>query len=59
MNRVVAAAFNQRRKMLRSALKSVSPEIEDYLHVAGIKPTERAEQIGLEEFCALARALDR
>ncbi|MDG1866537.1 MAG: 16S rRNA (adenine(1518)-N(6)/adenine(1519)-N(6))-dimethyltransferase RsmA [Yoonia sp.] len=59
LNRVVATAFNQRRKMLRSALKSVSPEIEDYLHAAGIKPTERAEQIGLEEFCALARALDR
>jgi len=58
LNRVVAAAFNQRRKMLRSALKSVSPEIEDYLRAAGIKPTERAEQVSLEEFCALARALD-
>lgn len=58
LNRVVAAAFNQRRKMLRSALKSVSPEIEDYLNAAGIKPTERAEQVSLEEFCALARALD-
>lgn len=58
LNRVVAAAFNQRRKMLRSALKSVSPEIEDYLKAAGIKPTERAEQVSLEEFCALARAMD-
>ena len=58
LNKVVAAAFNQRRKMLRSALKSVSPDIEDYLVAAGIKPTERAEQVELEAFCALARALD-
>jgi len=55
LERVVAAAFNQRRKMLRSSLKSVSPEIEDMLLAAGIKPTERAEQVSLEEFCALAR----
>jgi len=58
LNKVVAAAFNQRRKMLRSALKSVSPDIEDHLVAAGIKPTERAEQVDLEAFCALARALD-
>ncbi len=57
LNRVVAAAFNQRRKMLRSALKGVAPDIEDRLHAAGIKPTERAEQISLEAFCALARAV--
>lgn len=59
LNKVVAAAFNQRRKMLRSALKSVSPDIEDHLHAAGIKPTERAEQVDLEAFCALARQLDQ
>ncbi|WP_439155281.1 16S rRNA (adenine(1518)-N(6)/adenine(1519)-N(6))-dimethyltransferase RsmA [Yoonia sp.] len=58
LNKVVAAAFNQRRKMLRSALRSLSPEIEDHLTSVGIKPTERAEQVGLEEFCALARSLD-
>ena len=58
LNRVVAAAFNQRRKMLRSALKGVSPAIEDHLIAAGIKPTERAEQVGLEGFCALARSVD-
>ncbi len=57
LNTVVAAAFNQRRKMLRSALKSVSPAIEDHLQEVGIKPTERAEQVGLEAFCALARSL--
>ncbi|WP_291731105.1 16S rRNA (adenine(1518)-N(6)/adenine(1519)-N(6))-dimethyltransferase RsmA [Leisingera sp. F5] len=57
LSRVVAAAFNQRRKMLRSSLKGVSPAIEDHLNAAGIPPTERAEQVSLEAFCALAREL--
>jgi 16S rRNA (adenine1518-N6/adenine1519-N6)-dimethyltransferase len=57
LNRVVAAAFNQRRKMLRSALKGHVPNIEDHLIAAGIKPTERAEQVPLEAFCALAREI--
>ncbi|TDK47474.1 16S rRNA (adenine(1518)-N(6)/adenine(1519)-N(6))-dimethyltransferase RsmA [Antarcticimicrobium luteum] len=59
LSRVVAAAFNQRRKMLRAALKGLAPDIEDRLLAAGIAPTERAEQVGLEQFCALARALAR
>ena len=58
LSRVVAAAFNQRRKMLRAALKGVSPAIEDHLRAAGIAPTERAEQVGIAELCALARSLD-
>ncbi|QAX29934.1 16S rRNA (adenine(1518)-N(6)/adenine(1519)-N(6))-dimethyltransferase RsmA [Leisingera sp. NJS204] len=57
LSRVVATAFNQRRKMLRSSLKGVSPVIEDHLNAAGIPPTERAEQVSLEAFCALAREL--
>jgi len=57
LERVVAAAFNQRRKMLRASLKSVSPDIEDHLRSVGIAPTERAEQVSVEGFCALARAL--
>ena len=57
LNKVVAAGFNQRRKMLRSALKSLGPDIEDHLVAAGIKPTERAEQVPLEGFCALARSV--
>ncbi|MCB5198091.1 16S rRNA (adenine(1518)-N(6)/adenine(1519)-N(6))-dimethyltransferase RsmA [Loktanella sp. TSTF-M6] len=56
LNRVVATAFNQRRKMLRSALKPLGPDAEDRLNHAGIKPTARAEEIDLEGFCALARA---
>ncbi len=55
LSRVVAKAFNQRRKMLRAALKGVAPDIEDKLIAAGLKPTDRAEQIPLEGFCALAR----
>lgn len=58
LERVVAAAFNQRRKMLRAALKSLSPEIEDHLRAAGIRPTDRAETVPLEAFCALARSLE-
>ena len=59
LERVVATAFNQRRKMLRSALKPLGSDIEDRLRAAGIAPTDRAENIPLEGFCALARALAR
>ncbi|MFK7764941.1 MAG: 16S rRNA (adenine(1518)-N(6)/adenine(1519)-N(6))-dimethyltransferase RsmA [Roseobacter sp.] len=58
LSRVVAAAFNQRRKMLRASLKGIAPDIEDRLRAAGIAPTDRAEQISLEAFCALSRAID-
>jgi 16S rRNA (adenine1518-N6/adenine1519-N6)-dimethyltransferase len=54
---VVAAAFNQRRKMLRASLKGITSDIEDRLVAAGIKPTDRAEQIPLEGFCSLAREI--
>lgn len=57
LERVVAQAFNQRRKMLRAALKGAAPDIEDRLLAAGIKPTDRAETIDLERFCALARLI--
>ncbi|MEM6309460.1 MAG: 16S rRNA (adenine(1518)-N(6)/adenine(1519)-N(6))-dimethyltransferase RsmA [Pseudomonadota bacterium] len=57
LERVVATAFNQRRKMLRSALKSLGPDIEAHLKDTGINPMDRAETIDLEAFCALARSL--
>ncbi|RKF16930.1 16S rRNA (adenine(1518)-N(6)/adenine(1519)-N(6))-dimethyltransferase RsmA [Roseovarius spongiae] len=57
LERVVAMAFNQRRKMLRAALRGLAPDIEDRLIAAGIKPTDRAETVSLEQFCALARTL--
>lgn len=56
LNRVVAQAFSQRRKMLRSALKPLGG-VEPLLEAVGIAPTARAEEIGLEQFCALARAV--
>ncbi len=55
LERVVAAGFNQRRKMLRAALKGVAQDIEDRILAAGLKPTDRAEQVSIEGFCALAR----
>lgn len=55
LSRVVAMAFNQRRKMLRAALKGLTPDIEDRLRAAGLTPTDRAERVPLEGFCALAR----
>ena len=58
LERVVAKAFNQRRKMLRAALKGLAPDIEDRLIAAGIAPTDRAETVDLERFCALARGFE-
>lgn len=55
---MTAAAFGQRRKMLRSALKSLDVEPEALLRQAGITPTARAEEIDVAGFCALARAYD-
>ena len=57
LERVVAAAFNQRRKMLRASLRGLDPMIEARLERLGIAPTARAEEIDLEAFCALARDL--
>jgi len=55
LEKTVAKAFNQRRKMLRSSLKGLTPDLEEKLNAAGIAPTLRAEQVSLEQFCALAR----
>ena len=55
LEKTVAKAFNQRRKMLRSSLKGLTPDLEEKLNAAGISPTLRAEQVSLEQFCALAR----
>ncbi|MDN5786303.1 16S rRNA (adenine(1518)-N(6)/adenine(1519)-N(6))-dimethyltransferase RsmA [Pseudorhodobacter sp.] len=55
LSRITAMAFNQRRKMLRSSLKGMGPDIETRLLAVGIAPTARAEEISLESFCALSR----
>ncbi len=57
LSQIVAAGFNQRRKMLRASLRGLHPDMEALLESAGIAPTARAEEIDLERFCALARAL--
>jgi len=56
LERVTAAAFGQRRKMLRAALRSLTPEAETLLARAGIAPTARAEEIDQAGFRALADA---
>lgn len=53
---ITAAAFGQRRKMLRSSLKSV-PGALDALAALGIDPERRAETVSVDEFVALAKAL--
>jgi len=57
LQRLTATAFQQRRKMLRASLKGLHPEISKLLESVGIPPTARAEEIDVERFCALARAL--
>lgn len=57
LTKLTAAAFGQRRKMLRAALKGLGPDIETRLRAAGIEPTRRAEELPVEAFCALAREL--
>lgn len=57
LEKVVASAFNHRRKMLRQSLKSVSAEPIALCEKAGIDPTKRAEQLDLADFARLARAL--
>ena len=56
LEKVTAAAFGQRRKMLRSSLKTLGTDPEALLAAAGIAPTARAEELSVTEFCALARA---
>lgn len=58
LEQVTAAAFGQRRKMLRSSLKALGPA-EELLAAAAIAPTARAEELSVEQFCALAGHLDR
>ncbi len=56
LERVTGAAFGQRRKMLRAALRSLTPDAEDLLRTADITPTARAEEIDQAGFRRLADA---
>lgn len=53
---VTAAAFGQRRKMLRGSLRSLTSDADGLLAMAGIDGTLRPEQLDIAQFCALARA---
>jgi 16S rRNA (adenine1518-N6/adenine1519-N6)-dimethyltransferase len=55
LDKVVAAALSMRRKTLRNSLRSLLDA--DQIESVGVDPGERAEQLSLEEFAALARLL--
>ena len=57
-SQVTTAAFGQRRKMLRASLKKICASPSAVLGDAQIAETKRAEQLEIEEFCALARLID-
>jgi len=56
---VVSKAFNQRRKMLRGALKGYFKNVEEGLLSIGVLPTKRAEDITVQEYCAMSQILIR
>ncbi len=56
LEKVTAAAFGQRRKMLRQSLKRLG-QADTVCSTAGLSPTARAEEIDVAGFCALARAV--
>jgi len=57
LERVTAAGFGQRRKMLRQSLKSVFPQPEPVLEELGLDPTARAETLSVSDFARLAQKL--
>jgi 16S rRNA (adenine1518-N6/adenine1519-N6)-dimethyltransferase len=56
IERLTAAAFGQRRKMLRQSLKSVAGAL-DALDTLGIDATRRAETLSVDDFVAIARLI--
>ncbi len=54
---VTAAAFGQRRKMLRASLRKLTPDIEARLTACAIAPTSRAEELSVADFIRLTDAL--
>ena len=57
LERVTAAAFGQRRKMLRSSLRTLVENPEALLAAAGINPELRAEQVPVEGFARMAQLI--
>ncbi len=59
LERVTGAAFGQRRKMLRQSLKTLGVDTNALIAAARVTETARAEELKVEEFCALARELEK
>jgi 16S rRNA (adenine1518-N6/adenine1519-N6)-dimethyltransferase len=57
LEKVTAAAFGQRRKMLRSSLRQVTADTEALLRQAEISPEVRPEQLSVADFCRLAQLI--
>lgn len=57
LSKVTAAAFGQRRKMLRSSLKSLG-DVEELCQKANIEPSLRAERLSVDDFCRLALLIE-
>ena len=57
LEHITRAAFGQRRKMVRQSLKAAGVPVEGLLAAAGLKGDERAEDLAIEAFLAMARAL--
>lgn len=64
LERIAAAAFNQRRKMLRQSLKPLlgmypkMQSVENFLQINDVPPTLRAEELSVVDFCTLASTLE-
>jgi len=54
LEKVTAAAFGQRRKMLRSSLASLGVDTPSLLQAAGIDPAQRAERLTIADYVRLA-----
>ncbi|QQR35478.1 16S rRNA (adenine(1518)-N(6)/adenine(1519)-N(6))-dimethyltransferase RsmA [Devosia oryziradicis] len=57
LEHITRSAFGQRRKMVRQSLKAAGVPVEGLLAAAGLKGDERAEDLAIEAFLAMARAL--
>jgi 16S rRNA (adenine1518-N6/adenine1519-N6)-dimethyltransferase len=57
LEKVVATAFNQRRKMIKTSLKPIFPDPEKILLKCNIKPDSRPEQLSIDDFCKISKYL--
>jgi len=59
LEKVTAAAFGQRRKMLRASLRQIAPDAEALLEGLDLDPKARAEELQIGDFCRIANALSQ